>query len=816
MQKKRILLEMRVRRKGKTMIRKELIPEEYYSGCETCSECTMKQRKNTPEEYAQKVKDMHLLRQKIGAAPFREGSYREIMQKEELDYETLLGEDGRFADLSDDVPGTQTAIQRLALMGSDYHKSQNRAWPTGLKARVLKGAAHYCRLEADRTDLGGSRFHASIFMFPSCALNLFFDLQEDMETFEAYEEGNTEVSFDVPVELVEDAYRQLLRIAVQTFTLPQRGDHTDRHPISIERFRKHVWWVGGNAIAYRPVFYAAIALQSVELMDVMETVLHGCLTPVSAVTLDEAFWSEGICADGFGWGHGRQSYNTGYAYDGSINALKMLDILKGTAWERKESIDFFWLFNYIHGLSYITFRGEWVPMQTRHAFKHRHVHTPGAEKCIRDLANALHDHFSAHMTAEQREEVNRILQTKYIDEMERYGEEYGSDYHGIRYFFNNDALIAKQNNRYLYVNMASARTDGVEFADGMADKRNYFMGDGSYMLMKKGMEYDVARGTWQVSHIPGVTERDLKNSEMATETNWTGYHSRYNFAAGVCREEGGACGFLFEKDDSRQADGSGVVRRDYTKEMMGIFAAKSYFVLGDTIVCLGAGITDKHPEYGHAIITTVNNTLCESEPVRVLCEENADMDYIAQGGVLYGVRRLPGNRLMVQAEDRKTHWTDLNGANTDVKDEMVPIFELRISHGEAPVQASYEYYMYCGGEDPRAYIQDREPVVLANSTKVQAVSDHDGTCIAAVCYEANAAADSKGIYLTMDYPGAVMLQKTEDGVYVTVCDGIQLEERREIKVSYRLPGDAQTHEVTITLPEKELTGKPVTRLVTAV
>ena len=269
MQKKRILLEMRVRRKGKTMIRKELIPEEYYSGCETCSECTMKQRKNTPEEYAQKVKDMHLLRQKIGAAPFREGSYREIMQKEELDYETLLGEDGRFADLSDDVPGTQTAIQRLALMGSDYHKSQNRAWPTGLKARVLKGAAHYCRLEADRTDLGGSRFHASIFMFPSCALNLFFDLQEDMETFEAYEEGNTEVSFDVPVELVEDAYRQLLRIAVQTFTLPQRGDHTDRHPISIERFRKHVWWVGGNAIAYRPVFYAAIALQSVELMEAL-------------------------------------------------------------------------------------------------------------------------------------------------------------------------------------------------------------------------------------------------------------------------------------------------------------------------------------------------------------------------------------------------------------------------------------------------------------------------------------------------------------------------------------------------------------------
>ena len=134
-------------------------------GVRRASECTAKRDgRSTPEDHAQKVKDMHT----VSARENRGGSVsgREVTgkscKKEELDYETLLGEDGRFADLSDDVPGTQTAIQRLALMGSDYHKSQNRAWPTGLKARVLKGAAHYCRLEADRTDLGGSRFHASI------------------------------------------------------------------------------------------------------------------------------------------------------------------------------------------------------------------------------------------------------------------------------------------------------------------------------------------------------------------------------------------------------------------------------------------------------------------------------------------------------------------------------------------------------------------------------------------------------------------------------------------------------------------------------
>lgn len=789
------------------MIRKELIPEEYYLGADTCSECTMKQKKNTAEEYARKVKDMRILRKKIGATPFREGSYKEIGLEENIDYETLLRNDGRFSDLQDDVPGAQTAIKRLALMGSKYHKSQSRVWPTQLKERILKGAAHYCKIEADRTDLGGSRFHASIFMFPSCALNLFFDLQEDMEKFELYEEGDRMVSFDVPVELVEEAYRQLLRIAVQTFTLPQRGDHTDRHPISIERFRKHVWWVGGNAIAYRPVFYAAIALKSVELMDVMETVLHGCLTPVSAVTLDDAFWSEGICADGFGWGHGRQSYITGYAYDGSINALNMLNILKGTAWDDGNKLDFSWLFHYIHGLSYNTFQGEWIPMQTRHAFKHTHVHTPGAEKCIRDLAQSLNDHFSSHMTPEQREEVDKILKTKIVDEMD------GDDYRGIRYFFNNDALIVKHPEQYLYVNMASARTDGVEFADCMADKRNYFMGDGSYMVMRTGREYDVARGTWQVSHIPGVTERDLKNRELKTETNWTGYHSLYNFAAGVCHENSGACGFLFEKDWGRKADGSGILREDYTKEMMGVYAAKSYFVLGDTIVCLGAGITDKNPEYGHEIITTVNNTLCEEKPVMIKREDRKDMDYIIQGGILYGVRRIGTNRLKLQAEERKTHWTDLNGANTDIEDEVVPIFELGISHGEAPVDASYEYYMYCGGEEPDVYISEKEPVVLTNNTKVQAVVNHDQTCIQAICYEADVEVEREGIYLSIDYPGGVMLQKAEGGVFITVCDGIQLEERREIHVSYRLPGEITTHQVSIALPEKEWTGKPVTQYV---
>lgn len=788
------------------MIRKDLIPEEYYLGADICKECIMKQRKNTPEEYEQKIRDMRLLRKKIGEKPFREGNFLEIGKNVQVDYDEILNDHGIFRDLSDDSQGALVAIQRLAWMGSFYHKSQKRKWPVKKKERILKGIAHYCRIEADRTDLGKSRFHSSIFMFPSCALNLFFDLQEDMEKFEEYESGNKSIVFDVSVDLIEDAYRQLLRIAVQTFTLPKRNDHTDNHPISIERFRKHVWWVGGNAIAYRPVFYAAITLQSVELMDVMVTVLYGSLTPVSAVTYDQAFWSEGICADGFGWGHGRQSYNTGYAYDGSINALKMLELLRGTAWEKKVKIDFSWLFNYIHGLSFTTFKGDWVPMQTRHAFKHGNVHTPGAEKCIRDLANSLNKSFYQHMTSEQRKEIEEVLQTTYIDDMKEYAKNYG----GIRYFFNNDALIMKDSELYWYVNMASARTDGVEFADEMADKRNYFMSDGSYMVMKHGKEYDKSRGTWQVSHMPGITERNLKNDELKTETNWTGYHSLHNFAAGVCGKSSGACGFLFEKDPGRKADGSGIVRADYTKEMLGIFAAKSYFILDRTLICLGAGITDKIPQYSHEIITTINNTLCEGDVVRIENEYRTDMEYVLHGGILYGVRKIGSNRLSVNKEKRMTHWTDLNIGNKGVVDEKIPIFEIGISHGIAPVNASYEYYMYCGKENPLEYIEKEEPRILANSTKIQAIADHNRSRVIAICYEANVVVEKDDIFLSMNYPGAVMIQKADTGIYLTVCDGIQLEQRKEIKLTWRLPGEETKHVVSIPLFGRELTGKPVT------
>ena len=60
--------------------------------------------------------------------------------------------------------------------------------------------------------------------------------------------------------------------------------------VSIDRFRKHVWWVGGNALSYRPVLQAALIKRSEKMIDVLASVSKSAISPVSQNTYDKAFF----------------------------------------------------------------------------------------------------------------------------------------------------------------------------------------------------------------------------------------------------------------------------------------------------------------------------------------------------------------------------------------------------------------------------------------------------------------------------------------------------------------------------------------------
>ena len=77
---------------------------------------------------------------------------------------------------------------------------------------------------------------------PTAAVNIYFSMLKKMDEAEA---GN------VKDKNITDAADMLKIIGLQAWTQPFRNDETDANVVQISRFQHHVWWVGGNALAYR-------------------------------------------------------------------------------------------------------------------------------------------------------------------------------------------------------------------------------------------------------------------------------------------------------------------------------------------------------------------------------------------------------------------------------------------------------------------------------------------------------------------------------------------------------------------------------------
>ncbi|MCZ8510954.1 polysaccharide lyase beta-sandwich domain-containing protein [Paenibacillus filicis] len=798
----------------------ELIPESYWSSALECRECVHKLRKNTDERYSIKSRALEDLRRQIARTPFRAKTYASF---NELDkYKLQLQEDGCFADLNDSFGDIYAAIMRLTAISEAFHWSREKPLQDELlKNKIFKGISYYCKLEADRTDRGWTRFHSSVFAIPVAVTNMFFFFLNDME---AIEKG---AAID---QLAMEVHKQLSRCSLQAWTLPLRGDHTDSHPISIERFRKHVWWVGGNAVTYRPAFHTAVMLQSVQMIETLTYVVCHFLTPTSHTNNDESFWNEGICADGFGWGHGPQAYNSGYPKDGILSGLRIIKELQGTPWENEitcGNVD--WLINFIRGICWSHYKDWDAPMQTRNIFAKK---IKDDIDYIFDLAQLLIENFGRLLTEEQLREMNELLKRRDIQHMDGYPLGY---YKGVRYFWNNDDLIKKTDRLYFYVNMASNRCSGVEFAHSMADRLNFFTADGYYVIARNGDEWAKSKGAWEIASLPGITARHVETAKLVPETNWSGYNSLHPFAGGVARDENGAAAFIFEKDDRRKADGAGIKHNQSNKEIFGVKAYKSYFIMEDMIVCLGAGISDLQPELGSEIRTTINQTSWATDiiyssderlpieghkgrfKVRGL-ESGKGIPWVKQDGILYAVfpEHTSGEVAML-AEERKSHWELLNSTNRQEDNETCKVFQLWINHGQAPVESKYSYLMYTGDQEPQTFLDSNPVRIISNTTGLQAVANKDHSILQAVFYDSGTVCTADTFSMKISHSAVVMLEQQGEELLVTVSDPCQDVNLKELIVYLTIPviGESITAEepwyaVPIKLPGKPEIGKPIT------
>lgn len=687
-----------------------------------------------------------------------------------------------------------------------------------IKRKVYLGILHYGQREIDR-DNNWRRFHGSCFAIPRAAVNIYFAFYEDMERAERGEANN---------KLLVDANAMLRTLAMQSWTQPYRNDATDKNVVQVDRFRNHVWWVGGNALAYRPVFATAILMDSVPMVDVISTVAKKSLGVVSQTTYDQAFWNEGMTADGAGWGHGKQCLVWGYPLDGISHALDILRELQQTPWAKKIDRDNVEAtLNYIRGSSWYFYKG-FVPPCFDRANMNYHGFKPEAIRSRR-IAETLLSNFAESLTQAEREELKFFLEISAEPGNSLIlNQEPAGRYAGTRYFYNNDDLIAKNSQAYMVVNMASSRCHGLESAKTMASGYNFYTADGQTLFQRTGDEYLRAIGAWNLTAVPGVTARQGEHRLHPTE-NWRGFNSRHNYAAGATRDGGMACaGFVFEKQGASE-----------NHVLFGVAATKGYFLFDDLILCLGAGITNKKVELDGDVWTTIDQTLWKDsvyiagsetkmlgapgggrQVTPLTLTENGkagEPEWVVQrGGFAYGVlSEQTTGTAYVSVEERETKWDKLSPENRQRKDKTSKenILQVWVDHGRAIKNGRYGYLVWMGMGAPPANMPLR---VLANSPGLQAVTNDRGVTQAMV-YDCNSVIDTGEWLMMASSPCAILVERSEMGVLVTVCDALMNRDLNIMTIKTTLPlagsntkQDGQWTILSIALPTEPYRGKPVT------
>jgi hypothetical protein len=697
---------------------------------------------------------------------------------------------------------TAGAFTRLWKL-SDPYKGGKKA-PADLKRKIYKSIIHYGQMEAARPD-GWFRFHPSCFAIPTAAINIYFCFFDDMKGVES---GKIKDSLTV------NAHKWLRKMGMQAWTQPKRSDSTDFNVVQINRFRKHVWWVGGNGLSYRPAFQAAIMMNSVKMVDVMAEVSRRAMSNVSQNTYDKAFWTEGFTADGAGWGHGKQCLIWGYPVHGTKAALAILEQLKGTPWAQtlgRNNVEA--MLNYLRGSSWYYYRGFTPPVLSRMNMVYSPVkkdHVP----CF-SMAKGFAKSWNNSLTAAEQSELKQYVTEAGKNSFIMKGQPAGR-YTGTRYFWNNDNLIKKTADYYIFVAMASRRCDGIESTSSPASKYNFFTCDGLTLFEHTGDEYRQAIGAWNMTAFPGVTARQGED-KLKPITNWSGYKSKHNFAAGATSGgQNAVCGFIFEKDTKNKN------AKKANPFIFGIKAYKSYFMFGDIFLALGTGITDVSGKYNEPVWTTIDQTLKRgvSGNLKKAGSKGDQVLWTENNGFAYGVlTEHTKGKIKAKTERRATKWDKLANSNKKKhgKSTNCDIFQMWIDHGSKPRNASYAYLVYSGKENPAKVFARPQVKILSNTEDLQAASDASGKVIGAVFYNKAAVLNAGSWKIKVTAPCAVLVEQKGDKLQVSVTDAAMNKNLKVINVlvTRKVSGKnvkqyKNFSAIAVPMPEGELCGKPVT------
>tara|TARA_B100000609_G_C17206849_1_gene431457 strand:+ start:158 stop:1531 length:1374 start_codon:yes stop_codon:yes gene_type:complete len=436
------------------------------------------------------------------------------------------------------------------------------------------------------------------------------------------------------------------------------------------------------------------------------------------------------------------------------------------------------------------------------------------------LAEMILNNFDKSLDKKQREELQRFVKEAESKSIKMKTSAPGI-YHGNRYFWNNDTLVRKNEEAYAIIRMASSKVNGIESFKSF----NYFTCDGQTMFCRDGNEYTSIIGSWELDSVPGVTA--LRGLKLKAMTNWRGFNSKFAYSAGIVDGNDAACGFITDK-----VNRCNECTMKFPPELFAVTAHKSWFIFGDTLLALGAGLVNRQSQSGMDMVTTIDQTLWKGslstsqdsrkpepdsgESISLTLAKGDKPAWIKQKkGFRYNI--LPeytDGKVEVRAGKRKAEWNKVYPNNKNIKNKTreCNVLQVSINHGKDSSPKSYAYTVNLGSGDNTA--NARKVRVITNTTELQAAESADGLRAAGIFFSGkNIMKASSGQY-SINAPGALFVRKENGKLHVSVCDALMNTklDRMTFKTTCRISGKGVSKSgdwyiATIDLPKEPYRGK---------
>lgn len=350
-----------------------------------------------------------------------------------------------------------------------------------------------------------------------------------------------------------------------------------------------------------------------------------------------------------------------------------------------------------------------------------------------------------------------------------------------KFFWKSNIMTHHGANYYMSAKVISVRTNGTEMLNGQ-NLKGYNLPLGATNIVTTGHEYDNAFVAWDWTRVPGTTA--IAN-QSTTELCWYLFGSN-RFGGGVSNGQNGVIA--------------------YEHAYQGVEAQKSYFFMGDAMVCMGGGIRAARTQ---EVRTSVNQCLAHGDVTyslsghvqrlkNELLGEKIDWAYHDNVGYIF-----PQNGNITVRQSRQIgSWSDLEVTASDslVTKDM---FSLWISHGTTPRNDNYCYIVM--PDKPLSYFTERkfenEMKIIANTAQLQAIANRKKEQYAAVFYEPGEVWLANDLRVGVDKKALVYIEKKKHQYEIIVSDPLY----KENSVQLQLNGTM----IDIVLPSGDYIGSSV-------